>query len=53
MVKVVIAWFVLDVVAVLMMLYDYKRWYGQDNKAFQDGVSQAETSRDSIPPHRA
>ena len=30
---VILTWFILDIVAVMIVLYDYRRWYGQTPNA--------------------
>jgi hypothetical protein len=36
MLNLVITWFLFDVVALILLIYDYRRWYGQTNHILED-----------------
>jgi hypothetical protein len=38
MLNLVITWFLLDVVALILIIYDYRRWYGQTNHILEDAT---------------
>ena len=52
MLKVALIWFTLDVIAVLMVLYDYRKWYGH-NETTPDVEENVATPVDSSPPFAA
>ncbi|MGH7232085.1 MAG: hypothetical protein ACREJU_12115 [Nitrospiraceae bacterium] len=35
MLTVMITWLILDIVAILLLLYDYNRWYGHAHKSIR------------------
>jgi hypothetical protein len=47
--NIVIAWLVLDVVAILMVLYDYRHWYCQANGRLQKDNRTPGPLTDSTP----
>ena len=50
MLSIVITWLILDIVAVLIVLYDYKCWYGKEPTAFQDRMNPTGTPIGHLPP---
>ena len=51
---VVLVWLMLDAMAVLMLLYDYRYWYREKRRAIllrrQSRVSDRDRYRESAPP---
>jgi hypothetical protein len=53
MLKALIIWLLLDVVALVMVLYEFCQWYGRKGRTRQHGPNTAETSKDNVPPFAA